>query len=99
MHRSKTWQKLKQKILILFLPLLPEKEAKQTTRLYPLLLLCNPDPAWERISHPALCPGKSSLLMAAPKDLSAQQDFSTPVYFLQSSVSGGKFPHLIKPLL
>lgn len=86
MHRSKTWQYLKQRILILFLPLLPEKEAKQTTEFY-LLLLLSTKILLGRESHLAVCSGKSAPLEEAPKDLSAGLEFPTPTYFLRSSVS------------
>lgn len=62
MHRSKTWQNQRQRVLILFLPLLPQKEAKQTAGLPlpPLLRTTTLRAAvWKRIPLCSL-PGESA---------------------------------------
>lgn len=86
MHRSRTWQNLKQRILLLFLPLLPQKEAKKHHRVtsttapeHPNHARCFSD------ENPTLfsAHGNQPLWRQPPKGLHAGPDFSTLTYFLQ----------------
>lgn len=103
MHRSKTWQNQRQRVLILFLPLLPQKEAKQTAGLPlpPLLRTTTLRAAvWKRIPLCSL-PGESAPWTQPPPPPQGPKCkvFSLSIRFPQSSVSWRNFPHVIKLLL